>query len=266
MTVWALVQLEIDGLAPHAMAVSLIAARLLPIAVLSPIFGGVSAPMNVKLGLVLCVALFLHTSAGVGCPAPPLTLLELTRDSISEVVLGLAFGLIASLPFDSARIGGRFIDVFRGSSAEAALPLAGTKEAATGDVLYHLLLAMAATGLAMPMWLTALLRSFGVVPLGRFIHSEALALQLTSLVGTALATGLAIGAPIAALSLTVDLFIGLAARAAPSMNVQDLGAPVRILAGGMVTWLGIGLIAQRLLAHSEAMTDAMRLVMGLGHG
>ncbi len=68
-----------------------------------------------------------------------------------ELLFGLVLGMASSLPFDAARIGGRFIDLFRGSSAEAALPLSGSKESAMGDALYQLLLALAASGIAMPL-------------------------------------------------------------------------------------------------------------------
>jgi flagellar biosynthesis protein FliR len=172
-----------------------------------------------------------------------------------EVVLGLSLGLIAALPFDIARMGGRFIDLFRGSSAEAALPMSGTRESASGDGLYHLLLALGSVGVVWPVMLLALLRSYVLVPLGSFHQTEALALELVRVVGAAFATGFAIGAPFAALTLCIDACLGLASRAAPNMNLQDTGAPVRILGGGAVLWLGVALIASRLqdlaLLHAD---------------
>ncbi|MFZ5443799.1 MAG: type III secretion protein, partial [Myxococcota bacterium] len=57
--------------------------------------------------------------------------------------------------------------------------------------------------------------------------------------------------------------LGLASRAAPNMNLQDTGAPLRILGGGAVLWLGIGLIAARLqdlaLQHAD---ELQRLAAG----
>ena len=65
---------------------------------------------------------------------------------MKELTYGTSVGLIAALPFDAARMGGRFIDLFRGTSAEASLPVAGTRESATGDGLYQLLVALVVTG------------------------------------------------------------------------------------------------------------------------
>jgi flagellar biosynthesis protein FliR len=134
--------------------------------------------------------------------------------------------------------------------------MAGSKEAATGDALYHLLLAVGSAGVVFPSMLVALTRSYGLVPLGAFHHTEAIAMQVVGMVGSAFSTGMAIGAPIAALTLTIDLCLGLASRAAPNMNLQETGAPLRILGGAAVVWLGVGLMAGRLqdfaLLHADA--------------
>lgn len=244
----------IDALQPHVLAVALIGARLIPVAFLCPLFGGTHAPTHVKLGLVLALSAFLHAAGNVAAPHAASTF-ELVGLMTKEVVFGTSLGLIAALPFDIARMGGRFIDLFRGSSAEAALPMAGTKEAATGDALYHLLLAVGSAGVVLPAMLGALTRSYAIIRLGEFHTTDDLALSVAGMVGAAFSTGLAIGAPIAALSLAIDATLGLASRAAPNMNLQDTGSPMRILGGGAVLWLAIGLIASRLqdvaLQHAE---------------
>ena len=263
MSAWSEVQRAIEALSPHLAAMALISLRLLPVALLCPLFGGASAPMHLKLGLVLALASFLHFSAGVSAPVVS-TALELAALAVREVVFGLTLGVIASLPFDAARIGGRFIDLFRGSSAEAALPLSGTKEAATGDAFFHLLLALCASGVIMPLWVSSLLRSFGWVKLGAIAPSHSVTMQVVKLVGVAFATGLAIGAPIAGLCLAVDGLVGLVSRAAPSLNPQELGSPLRILGGGAVVWLLVGMIAERALAFAADLPDTLRPLLETG--
>lgn len=251
----------VDLLQPHVIAIALISARLLPVAFLCPLLGGQQAPMHVKLGLVLSLAMFLHVAGGVAAPEGLAGTVDYVAIAFKEIVFGLTLGLVASLPFDAARMGGRFIDLFRGSSAEAALPLAGSKEAATGDALWHLLIALASTGAIMPLILGALFKSFVTVKLGAFVHTEAVALQAVGLVGGAFATGLAIGAPIAGASLAVDACLGLASRAAPNMNLQETGAPLRILGGGAILWLGIGVLAGRLQELAAGVPDALNALM-----
>ena len=258
-------ELAVDALQPHVLSVALISARLLPVAFLCPLFGGTHAPTHVKLGLVLALAMFVHAAGGITAPA----LLDAWRFgglAAQEVLFGTALGLVASLPFDAARMGGRFIDLFRGSSAEAALPMSGTKESATGDGLYHLLLALGSAGALLPAMLSGLTKSYGLVAPGAFVHTEDVALHLAGLVGSAFATGFALGAPVAALQLTIDACLGLASRAAPNMNLQDTGAPMRILGGGAVLWLLVGVIAARLqdfgLTHAD---ELLPLSLRPGH-
>ncbi|MBL8919693.1 MAG: flagellar biosynthetic protein FliR [Myxococcaceae bacterium] len=247
----------------HVVSVAVIAARLLPVAFLCPLLGGQLAPTTVKLGLVLSLSLFLHLPCGVSAP-PVGSAFALVALVFREFALGTTIGLVAALPFDAARMGGRFIDLFRGSSAEAALPMTGSRESASGDGLYQALLALAAAGVAMPLVLAALFRSYALISLGGFSPSEEVVTQVVSLVGGAFGTALALGAPIAGVSLAVDAVMGLASRAAPSMNLQDTGAPARILAGGAVLWLSIGVVSERLLAAVVASPDALRSVLEAG--
>jgi len=234
------------ALTPHFGAVALCAARLVPVAFLCPALGGQGVPTTVKLGLCLSLSLFFHLAAGVA-PDGSLEAGSFAAAALRELVFGAALGMIAALPFDSARTGGKLIELFRGSSAEAALPSAGTRESALGDGLTQLLVALAATGTGLPLVLRGLTHSFALVHLGQPAVGEGLALHVARLVGGAFACGLAIGAPIAGLSLAIDASLGLLARAMPQLNLQDTGAPLRILVGGAAVWLGFGVLVARLL-------------------
>jgi type III secretion protein T len=246
---------------PHAEAVALCAARLLPVCFLCPLFGGQSAPSTVRLGLALALALALHVAGGVEAPVAAASAWTLGALALKEMVFGAALGLVAALPFDAARMGGRFIDAFRGTSAEASLPVVGTRESATGNGLYQMLTAWVAASGALPLVIAALWRSFGLVHLGASVASERWAMQVATSVGVALATGLAVGAPVAGLTLAVDLGLGLASRAAPQMRLQEASAPLRILGGGALLWLSVGLLCERLLAEAVASEGALHALI-----
>ncbi|MCP3145082.1 EscT/YscT/HrcT family type III secretion system export apparatus protein [Pyxidicoccus xibeiensis] len=250
----------LEALGPDIVVVALCAARLLPIAFLCPLLGGQATPMTVRLALVLALALFLRVEAGVALDAPVESSLELAALVVRELVYGLSVGLVAALPFDAARMGGRFIDLFRGTSAEASLPAAGSRESATGDGLYHLLVSLVVSGGLFPLVLSGLMRGFAVVGPGAFVPTEAATLHVVMLAGGALATGLAVGAPVAAAVLAVDCFLGMASRAAPQLNLQEVGAPLRILGGGALLWLGTGVLCERLLAGVLSTEGALALL------
>ncbi|MCI0572158.1 MAG: flagellar biosynthetic protein FliR [Myxococcaceae bacterium] len=251
------------GLAPGAVAVALCASRLLPVAFLCPLLGGQAAPGVVRLGLVLALSVSLSAAGGVTLAVLPSSSLAFAGLALKELVFGTSLGLIAALPFDAARMGGRFADLFRGTSAEAALPHAGTRESATGDGLYQLMSALAVSGVGFPLVLPALWRTFGTVGLGAAVPTGDATHAVVALVGTAMAAGLAVGAPVAGCTLAVDCLLGLASRAAPSLQLQESGAPLRILAGGAVLWLGLGAACTRLLGELERAAAVLDSLAGL---
>lgn len=240
-SLWAL-------LAPHALAV----ARLAPVTFLCPLLGGAVAPPTVRLGVALALAGFAVRVA----PAAelPQSLPGFVSALLLEALFGLGLGLAASAPFDAARVSGRLVDLARGSSAEAALPHAGSRETASGDLLYQLLVAAAATGVALPALVSALLRGFVAVPPGR----AALALvDLDSAIettGGVLATGLAVAAPIFAACLLVDAVAAAAARLGPSFGLQEQLPGARLVVGALAFWVGVGSAADALLARAAGLT------------
>ncbi|OJT27150.1 flagellar biosynthesis protein FliR [Archangium sp. Cb G35] len=252
-----LLRAQLAPLGPGMVTVALCSARLLPVAFLCPLLGGQAAPTTVKLALVLSLSLFLHHVAGVSLPEPVETPLQLAAMVMKELTYGTSVGLVAALPFDAARMGGRFIDLFRGTSAEASLPVAGTRESATGDALYQLLVGLVVTGGLMPVVLSGLVRGFVWVRLGAYVPTEEAVMHVVGLAGGAMATGLAVGAPIAAAVMAVDCLLGMVSRAAPQVNLQDLGAPLRILAGGALLWLAVGILCERLLAGFVSVDGAL---------
>lgn len=253
--------LSLGGLGPHVLAVALIAARLLPVAFLCPLFGGLATPSFVKLALTLALSLSVHVAGGVEAPeladGPLLAALVL-----KELVFGVVIGLLAAIPFDAARMGGRFIDLFRGTSAEAALPGIGSRESASGELLHQLVVALAVSGAGLAWVLGAVFRSFALVPLGAFAAGEPLTLEVVRLVGGALGTALAIGAPVAGLVMAVDCLVGMASRIAPQMGLTEVGTPLKILGGGAVLWLSVGLISDQLLAQLANGTDEWLSLLG----
>lgn len=255
MTAAALSSL-LGQMGPHVWSVALCGARLLPVFFLCPMLGGRLAPTSVRLALTLAFALCIHQVGGISVGADR-TPWELGGMAVREMAFGLALGLIASLPFDAARMGGRFIDLFRGTSAEATLPMVGTHEAATSNLLYQLVLAVAIVAGALPIVVAALFQSFGVVPLGGANLTSGAALGVVEWVGGAFATGLAIGAPVAGVTLACDGLVGLVAKVAPQMNLPEVATPLKILAGGAVIWLSLGLVSERLLGASLRLGDSL---------
>ena len=242
---------------PELLAWALASMRVLPVTLLGPVLGGMRVPAPVRLAVTGALGLLFRPLAGTVAD----TSLEVLARCGREAALGLLVGLGAALPFDAALIGGRLIDLVRGTSAEAALPVAGHREAATGELLHQMLLSLALAGGALPALVRVLARSHALVPLGA-PFSGAGALSIARLVGVALGTGLAVAAPVLALTWATDAATGLALRAAPALPATELATPVRILGGATVLWLSLGLLADRILGFALSSGGWLPEVLG----
>ena len=154
--------------------------------------------------------------------------------------MGLLMGLAAALPFDAARIGGRLVDLVRGTSAEAALPVAGHRESATGDVLYQLLVSLALAGGALPLACPRARQELPAPSSRRRGRGRAGGARAGPAGGRVAGHRPAVAAPVVALSWATDAAVGLALRAAPGPSIGELATPVRILGGAGVLWLSLG--------------------------
>jgi type III secretion protein T len=253
---------------PHLLAVALCAARLAPAAFLSPLLGGQAAPPTVRLSVALCLSLFVHFGLGVEPGlAPDAPVFDIGAAFARELWCGVAMGYVAALPFDAARMAGRFLDTFRGANAEAVLPATGSREAATGDFLYQLLCAVVFAGPLYRMAVGSLVASFAAAPLGLAVGPStgaAMEVALTRALA-ALSAALAIGAPAAAVSLVVDLAVGIAGRVSPALSVRELGPPARLMLGAAAILLTLGTASARLVeevASASAMLEPVARAAG----
>lgn len=253
----------VELLRPQVISVALILGRLAPICFLCPALGGQVAPVTVRLSLCLGLGLHLHLGGAVAWNGSTTEIAPVAAAFASELLLGTAIGLLCALPFDVARMGGRFLDTFRGANAEAVLPATGSSEAATGDLLYQLLCAVCFAGYVWPLLLTTLGLGFRATPLGVVVPDESLLAAVLAATAHALAAGLAIGAPAAAVSLIVDVALAIAARVAPQLPARELIAPAKLMLGSAAILLALGAISSRLQAE---LATGMAALQQLGGG
>jgi len=86
------------------------------------------------------------------------------------------------------------------------------------------------------MLITAVIRSYELIPLGTATYSKGLLNIMITGFGDMFALGVKIALPIAAIVFLTDLSLGIIARTVPQMNVFILGLPLKIAIGmiGMI--------------------------------
>jgi type III secretory pathway component EscT len=234
-------------IAPHLGAAALHALRLLPVAILSPFLGGPLVPAVVRLSLAAGLGSALHLAGGAR-PFPGTGLSDLAATAVRELGLGTALGLLASVPIEAARAGGRLVDTLRGATlSELHVALIRQRESAVGDLLAQWSVVLAAWAGADRLVLGAVLESFVSLPVGHSPAAGALVEVSLRGAGELVSAALCLGAPAAAGVLAADLALALSARAAPHLGVAGAAQPARAAAGLLAVALPASALGGRLV-------------------
>ncbi len=217
-------------------------ARLVPIVALAPFLGAknISRTVRVMFGLSLAM-LFL-----------PYNLLVIHTNilfddrfiglMLKEVCIGAFLGFIAAAPFFIAQTTGSLIDHSRGSSAlQVTDP---TTQSQTGPVglLYNFVLIALFYSLNGPfLFFNAIASSYQLLPIDGIISAAFFTARVSfwqeimALGQKIMNLAIQIAAPALIGMLLTDLFLGIANRLAPQVQVVFLGIPLK-------SWVGIALM------------------------
>jgi flagellar biosynthesis protein FliR len=196
----------------------------------TPVFGGTWAPMQIKIGLTIVLSLLLMPLV----PMPPIASAgRLALIVAHEAVIGLALSFGVRALVSAAELGGYLIGFQIGFSYAGIIdPQSGVRNnvLAVGYGLITLLTIfvanlhhevirlMAATYIAVP-----------VEP--SLAVNETVVGTVMRLLGTVFTLGAQFAAPVVLVLLLVEVVMGVVTRAAPSLNLMVIGAPVRLLVG-----------------------------------
>jgi type III secretion protein T len=244
-------------------AVLLHAARLLPVTLLSPFLGGPLVPPVVRLGLALALGASAWSLAG-GIPAPALDGPTLALAGFRELGVGLAFALLATLPFEAARAAGRLVDTLRGATlGELHVAPVRQRETAVGDLLAQWVVVLAAWAGGDRLVVRGLLASFAALPAGAGFPAGPIQEVALRAAGELLASAVAVAAPAAAGILAADLALALAARIAPQLGAVNAAQPARAALGLVAVTFAASAAAGRLVAL-VALADGFPAVLASG--
>lgn len=229
----------------YALGGSLVVSRLAGFVVVSPFPGGNVPPLP-KMALVVTLAYFVMSSMDPGA-LPTAIDGALLGASVVEVGLGLALGFVFRVAFSAAevlaQVSGQSIGLGMASTYD---PHTESQESALGRVLILLAMLVAFAVGAHRVALSAVLGSFAALPVGTSVHLGNGAPVLLSLAGRALAEGVHLALPVIVITLGVQVALAFVARAAPSLQIFNIGMAI-LVAAGLCT----------LLASAETMVVSM---------
>jgi len=212
-----------------------ILARVSGIFLMTPVFGSQQVPGQVKVSLSLILTALIGTTLNLGDTQLPSQLLAFVMVIVSEMAIGFLIGFLVYLTFAAVTVAGQVIDMQMGFGIVNVIdPQFGTQLPLLGNFQYLLALLVFLGLNGHHVVLTALFKSYDIIPLNGFQFSGGLVEYLIQLVAGMFVTAVKIGAPIVGALFAADFAMGVLARTVPQLNIFVVGLPVKVFLGLLV--------------------------------
>ena len=165
--------------------------------------------------------------------------------SIKELLIGYIIGFFVSIPFYIVQSTGIVIDYMRGSSQLMSQdPSMQTQTSSIGILFNYFLILIFFQSDAILYFFDLIATSFLVIPIDgiispKFFSSNTFFWQhAESTLAYLFATSLQLGAPCILAILMAEMFLGIANRLAPQVQIAFLGMALKSLLGLILLWTG----------------------------
>ncbi len=173
--------------------------------------------------------------------------------SLKELFVGLIIATLASVPFYIAEASGILIDYLKGSSSlQVSDPLLQTQTSPVG-VLFNYILIVLFFQIGGPFFfLNGLLDSYTIIPVDQMIPTTFFSLTqpfwktILDLVTQFVALSIQLGAPCVVAVLMAEMFLGIANRLAPQVQIAFLGMSFKALLALILLWAGWFFILEQM--------------------
>ena len=228
---------------------------------LAPPFNSRGIPTPVKAALALALAV---TVAGRVSPKlPEITTGYLVVTTITEVAIGAALGFIVQVLFSAVQLAGSILDVTGGFTLQPAMdPLSLTSEGVVGRLQLQLASTLLFTSGGHLLMVRGFVTSYQGLPVGASLPAQHLAQTLIRSFSMMFLSAVQIAGPMVAVLMLADVALALLSRAAPSLNIFQLGFPVKIMLTLALLGLTFPLLPSALDTLLEQATRAMVSLKG----
>lgn len=232
--------------------------RLAPMVAIVPFLGAKIIPMSARMGLAIALTImFLPTvifySLSIQSTAPvDLDTMFLVL-SVKELMIGFFIGMIAGVPFFIAQSSGILIDYMRGSSMLMAQDPTTQSQVSPIGILYNYFLIDLFFRLDGPfLFFDAISESFRFIPIDGYLGATffnadnsfwKMAFEILQQIFT---ISIQLSAPAILAILMAEMFLGIANRLAPQVQIAFLGMSLKSLLGLTLLWAGWLIITTKM--------------------
>ena len=230
-----------DLLQTHAAVYLLLLTRISGIFVMSPFFGSLNIPMQVRVGAAFAFSLLLFPVVDAHeIVYAPESMIAYAAVVLAEFFVGWLIGFVAYISFAAITMAGKIMDLQVGFAIVNVMdPTSGQQMPLIGSFLYNLGLIVFVVTNGHHMLVTALAESFRVVPILAMHLDVSLASLIAQFTTGIFVIGMKIAMPVTFSILLTNVGLGILARTMPQLNIFVVGLPMHIMIGLAVLALTI---------------------------
>lgn len=231
---------------------ALVMMRIVPIIFQTPFMGGKLVPTETRIGLTVGLSILVFPFAQDGMIGTlDLNWVGYIVLMLKEAFIGFVIGFVAAELFYAMEVGGRALDVMRGSNmAEVQVPELQLRASPIGQFNFQLLLVVFCALNGHGLFIESIISSYEMVALDGFpVFTRGFDKMVDQiLVYTSSLFGLAFALVFPGLfaSFLVDVVFGMFNRIAPQLNAYFMAMGVKAMAGLAMFMFALTLMAQEL--------------------
>lgn len=246
-------------------------ARILPIIALSPFFGARVLPNPTKVFFALTLFIIFLPHLLLTMNTAPTFNVEFIFYLVKELFVGFSIGFMISLPFIIVQTAGILIDHQRGGASLMVNDPTIQNQSSPLGTLYNMVLIVVFFMVNGPfLFMDAIVSSYEVVPPDKFLNPDFFAkhspfwIMQIQLFNQVMVISVQLAAPALIAILMTDVFLGIANRLAPQVQITFLGMPLKSLLGLTVVCFGWLLTSTEFIRQSyqwiKSVNDMLKLM------
>lgn len=220
----------------HVEPLALVIARLGGLFVFAPVLSSTIIPTKAKALLLFMLALAAYPAVGLNhemAAAPDLASLGVSV--IGEITIGVAIGLLASLPLYAAQLSGLMIEHQVGLGLGSVYnPLLDTEGTTIGELLMYIAMGTFMVVGGLDALYLGVVQSYTHLPIGQAQGMQSPVGAIVGLIGAGFELALRLSAPVLCVVLLETVASAFLMKTMPQMNVMSVGYALKIMLGFFV--------------------------------
>jgi flagellar biosynthetic protein FliR len=213
----------------HVLNLFMMFIRILAVFMTAPLFSNRVVPSIAKIGLAALLAFLILPLPDTRLVAVPTDILPFLLMVVQEILLGVMVGFVANLIFVGVGIAATMMGIQSGFRAASLFnPFTNVSSSALDQFYTLVAIALFLTINGHHLLITAIVRTFDLVPIGTFIFNDVTAERLITMMNQVFQIGVTLALPVVGTLLLTDVGLGLIARAVPQIQVFFVGLPLKV--------------------------------------